>query len=266
MYRYLHSALLRPDNALALTNQQHQNPADVLLSRVTEQLAATIQQTLRGMAGTGVDAAGGAAGLHNLRIFPRRERGATPVRGAGALGDAESQTPSPHRSALQDASPSPPLSTSPAAGVVAPAPAPPADPPAPPPNPSTEGKGADDPAVEVPTGSKFSAAQDAADFEQAKELRDRKGGLLKRPAASSSEAPKKVPKKDGKNRPAMMKAGSPTVYYCDGKINRNEGSCKFRVFLKVGDRCDRAVSWKTCSQQEAWSKACLLLEEASSGR
>ena len=134
------------------------------------------------------------------------------------------------------------------------------------------------------------AEQDLADFEEAKEHRDRK--QLKRPAAASEATASKpsgqsskgntgskpsgqsskgkvsehAPKKGGKNRPPMMKAGDATVFYKEGKINRNEGSKKFRVFLKVGDRSDKAVSWKTCSPQEAWSKACLLLEEASSGR
>ena len=145
--------------------------------------------------------------------------------------------------------------------------------------------------VATPTASDFkNAEQDLADFEEAKVNRDRK--QLKRPAAASEATASKpsgqsskgntgskpsgqslkgkvsehAPKKGGKNRPPMMKAGDATVFYKEGKINRNEGSKKFRVFLKVGDRSDKAVSWKTCSPQEAWSKACLLLEEASSGR
>jgi len=254
--------------ALALPNQQQQrDPAANLANRVAEALVPAISQAL------GIHQSQGSrvgAGLNNLQVFgPGRGanpgHGATPVRGELGAADglaAECHTPAPK--ALQDKTPSPPTA----------APSPPAAT-SPPPASASDFKNAE---------------QDLADFEEAKEHRDRK--QLKRPAAASEATASKpsgqsskgntgskpsgqsskgkvsehAPKKGGKNRPPMMKAGDATVFYKEGKINRNEGSKKFRVFLKVGDRSDKAVSWKTCSPQEAWSKACLLLEEASSGR
>ena len=39
------------------------------------------------------------------------------------------------------------------------------------------------------------------------------------------------------------------------------GSKKFRVFMQVGDKKDRAVSFKSRSEEEAWGMCCQLLED-----
>ena len=122
---------------------------------------------------------------------------------------------------------------------------------------------------QTPSAANFrDAIEDVRDFENA--LAEREGrkahNSMKRPASVMEPASKakQKPSKSRKGRPPLMKKGDETVYYCAGKVNRNEGTQKFRVFLNVGDRTDKSVSFKVIGEAAAWKRCCEMLEAAES--
>lgn len=101
-----------------------------------------------------------------------------------------------------------------------------------------------------------------------KDVKEYRVAKMKRPAAAAavsqrSEQPAKRPAAGSKKagRPAKMMAGDPTVYYQGGKIHRNEKSKCYRVFLVASDKKDKKCSFKVGSDDDAWSRACELLEK-----
>ena len=252
MYRYLYSALLRPESTLALANQQ-QNQAELAMNRFAEMLMP-LQQALQGL-GVGADAAGSIAGQSLPKGRGRADAGQG--RGAGALAADDAQgTPSPKP--VGDVSPNA-ATPSPARAEA--------------PQEIEDDKLPATSSVTPPT-KKPSGSPNAADFKAAiEDVRDFENGLearqerkvKKRPAAAmgpDSEA-KQKPSKGSKGRPPLMKKGASTVFYCAGKVNRNEGTQKFRVFLNVGDRIDKSVSFKVIGEAKAWQRCCEMLEEAA---
>ncbi len=234
-------------------------------------LVPTLHQALQGL-GLGVDAAGGAAGsnlgLHNLKIFPKG-RGRADVTqgcGVGALTAVDPPTPSPTGDAASPSHATPPpnaAKTSPPRAEVQEE-IPPEKLPA---TSSVTPRTKTPP--QTPSAAKFrDAIEDARDFENAMDEREgRKAhNSMKRPASVMEPASKakQKPSKSRKGRPPLMKNGDETVYYCAGKVNRNEGTQKFRVFLNVGDRTDKSVSFKTIGEAAAWKRCCEMLEAAES--
>ncbi|CAL1163733.1 unnamed protein product [Cladocopium goreaui] len=79
--------------------------------------------------------------------------------------------------------------------------------------------------------------------------------------ANAAKKTRQVPRVfTGPERPPIMKDGDPTTHYLQGKVHRNSGCKKFRVFLQAGDRQDKAVSYKN-DESAAWATCCKLIEE-----
>lgn len=67
--------------------------------------------------------------------------------------------------------------------------------------------------------------------------------------AKVAPKPKASAKTQGKGRPAEPAVGSGTIYYGRGKIQTNNADA-YRVFLCVGDRCDRKIK----RSPDAWGR------------
>ena len=67
--------------------------------------------------------------------------------------------------------------------------------------------------------------------------------------AKVAPKPKASAKTQGKGRPAEPAVGSGTIYYGRGKIQTNNADA-YRVFLCVGDRCDRKIK----RSPDAWAR------------
>ena len=252
-------------NSLSLTPQRQIQSASS---------AATPQQLMQMMMQFMQNAGGGGAGLPGLQINPgssgrRGQKRALQDDAAltGHPADVGSNSPEAERQPATSARPPAAPECPPPSNLPLPLPAAPAG-----------GNAAMTPSPDMsltmPWERKTQEAATEKDMHAVLDALDNRE-TMKKPAASGKMKTEQCTKAKAKTnakgkdkiksstRPCMPKPGAGTVFYKQGKVHRSDTKKAFRVFVTVGDRLDRPVSFKTKPEKEAWSQALDLFDEAA---